>query len=359
MTEIVVYDAAKAIATPAGQPVESVVIFRSPTIGPFYLSWTPDGRDVSFLAEDATGLALRLAPADGSAPLDGSGPGSTVRSGNPFYFDWIDADRLFAHVGTGPDAILEELGRNGASAASPLKAPGDFRSPMVSHDGSFIGYVRTRSGGTSEVVVSARDGSNARTMPVFGPSAVTFDPLGNRIASIGATETPQTAYSVPLGPLRLLDAKSGAVRTLVDGNVVAFWWAPDGTTIAALRVGTGDATSPPASGGPAPSEPPSVPPSSASPEPSAQPPVEVRLVFVDVASGKVRAQPVVSPGQLFIDQLLVYFDQYALSHHLWAPDSSSFLMPIVDPDGSTHLAVLSPNDDPPVMIDGAIGFWSP
>ena len=29
-----------------------------------------------------------------------------------------------------------------------------------------------------------------------------------------------------------------------------------------------------------------------------------------------------------------YFDQYALSHRLWAPDSSSFLLPVVDADGA-------------------------
>ena len=99
---------------------------------------------------------------------------------------------------------------------------------------------------------------------------------------------------------------------------------------------------------------------SASPNPSpTEEPTEVRLLFVDVASGDIVSQQVVEPGQLFIDQLLTYFDQYALSHRIWAPDSSSILIPVVDRNGTTRVAVMFRNGDPPRAIDGLIGFWSP
>jgi hypothetical protein len=80
---------------------------------------------------------------------------------------------------------------------------------------------------------------------------------------------------------------------------------------------------------------------------------------VDVASGDIRAQTTVRPGQLYIDQFLTYFDQYARSHHVWAPDGSSFLMPVVDADGSTRLVAFFPDGSDPVAMDGIIGFWSP
>jgi TolB protein len=343
---ILVFDAKRAAS---GQPVEPVVIFRSPVIGPFYLSWTPDGRSVSYLAEDPDGLSLRVAPADGSGPLDGTGPGARIQSGNPFYFDWIGPGRLLAHIGTGPFAFLGEIPVGGASSPPDLKAPGDFRSAVVSHDGRFVSYVRTATDGSSAVVVAGRDGSNERTMPVFGMAAVTFDPVGDTIASIGPIRTPDTAFAIPLGPLRLIDPTSGKVRTLLDGSVVSFWWSPDGKTIAALRVqpvaGATSAVSP-------------SPPASPVPSPST-PQTEVRLLFVDVASGNIGSQRVVQPGQLFIDQFLTYFDQYALSHSIWAPDSSSLLMPVIDTDGTTRIAVMFRNDDPPRPIEGAIGFWSP
>jgi TolB protein len=185
-------------------------------------------------------------------------------------------------------------------------------------------------------------------MPVFGTAAVAFDPVGDTIASIGPTQPGDARFTIPLGPLRLLDPASGKARTLVDGSVVSFWWSPDGTTIAALRVQpvatTASLTSSTAA-------------SSAAPSPAAGA-TEIRLLFVDVASGKIRSQSVVQPGQLFVDQFMTYFDQYALSHRLWAPDSSSFLLPVVERGGATRVEAAFPNGDPPVMIDGVIGFWS-
>lgn len=351
---IAVFDARAAAS---GRPVQPVVIFRSAVDGPFYLSWTPDSRSVSFLADGPDGLSLRIAPADGSAPLDGTGPGAKIRSGNPLYFDWFDGSRLFAHVGTGPFAFLGEIGLDGNSAPPVLTAPGDFRAVAVSHDRSFVGYVRAGAGGSADVVVARLDGSIERTMPVFGTAGVTFSPVDETVASIGPTKPGPTAYAIPLGPLRVMDPASGKVRTLLDGSVVSFWWSPDGSTIAALRVQPIAAATPSASATPASS---AGPAASASPAPSpTEPPTEVRLLFVDVASGEIGAQHVVRPGQLFIDQFLTYFDQYALSHSIWAPDSSSILIPTVGDDGTTRIAVIFRNGDPPRAIEGLIGFWSP
>jgi hypothetical protein len=80
---------------------------------------------------------------------------------------------------------------------------------------------------------------------------------------------------------------------------------------------------------------------------------------VDVASGKTLSQPIVQPGERFVSALLAYFDQYALSHRLWAPDSSSILMPEVGEDGRTRLIVRHPDGSDPISLDGEIGFWSP
>ena len=160
------------------------------------------------------------------------------------------------------------------------------------------------------------------------------------VASIGPSE-PGDLPGFPLGPIRLMDAASGEIRTLVDGLVVSFWWSPDGRTIAALRVqpAVGSAT-----------------PSGA---PSAEPDTEVRLLFVDVASGEILSQPVVRPGERFVSAFLAYFDQYALSHRVWAPDSSSILLPEVGPDGVTRVSVRFPDGSEPIALDGEIGFWSP
>src|SRR6185503_304697 len=74
---------------------------------------------------------------------------------------------------------------------------------------------------------------------VFGAAALSFGPTGDEVAFIAPTASGQTV-GLPVGPLRLLDAGTGGVRTLLAGSVVAFFWGPDGRTIAALQVPTGD-----------------------------------------------------------------------------------------------------------------------
>ncbi|HEY7130927.1 MAG TPA: hypothetical protein VH440_01690 [Candidatus Limnocylindrales bacterium] len=376
--EILLFDAKAALA---GEVKAPVTLLRSGSIGPFYLAWTPDGTSISYLADDPSGLSFRIVKADGSAPIDGSAVGSTIRSGNPFYFDWIDQSRVLAHIGAGPGAFLGEIGLDGAPVADPLGTPGDFRSAVVSRDHRFISFIRAGAGAASDVVLAARDGSGERTMPVFGFAATTFDPIGDRISSIGPAAVSATRFSIPIGPIRLLDAAGGAPRTLLDGNVVSDWWSPDGKTIAAIRVQPvgGDSAAPASS--PVPSAPiapssPAEPSASAPPAgaPSAvpggsaaasgspaasAPPNEVRLLFVDVASGKIRSQLVVDPGQVFVDQFLTYFDQYATSHRLWSPDSSSFVIPLFEPDGKTRIAIVRPDGGPAVKILGDAAFWSP
>jgi TolB protein len=328
-------------AADAGAAIDPTVIFQRPNASPFYLYWAPDGETVSFLATEGEVLSLRVAPADGSAPVDGTGAGSVVRSGNPFYYDWLANDRLLAHIGAGSEAFLGAIGLDGRAAASTIDSPGDFRSAVVSADHGSIAFVRGAIGGPGEVVISALDGSNEHAMSVFGQTALLFDPVGGRVASIGSIDPGDTA-GFPLGPLRLIDAASGEVRTLIDGYVVSFWWSPDGSTIAALRVQ-------PTIG--------SAAPSGASQQPEGM--TEVRLLFIDVASGRILSQPVVQPGERFVSALLAYFDQYALSHRVWAPDSSSILLPEVDPSGRTRVMVRFPDGSDPIPLDGDIGFWSP
>lgn len=318
----------------AASPAADVVIFQSTTAQPFYLSWRPDSEMVSFLASDTDGLALRIAPADASAPLDGSGPHAIIRSGNPFYFDWIGSNRLLAHIGTGPEAFLGEFGLDGEGSGGTLGAPGDFRSPVISRDGELLGVVRAGeasadgSVGPASIVLAERDGGDAASMPVIGPAAMAFDPSGSRLAAIGAVEAFEGERAIPIGPVRVLEASAKAPRTLLDGSVVGFWWSPDGATLAAIRVATVD-------GAP-----------------------EVRLVFVDVASGDIRAEPPVRPSSVFIEQVLTYFDQYALSHRLWAPDSSSFLLPVLDADGVSRVLAVTPDAEVLARLDGVMAFWS-
>lgn len=344
-------------ASPAtgGDPV---VIYRSADRPPFYLYWMPDSRGVAFLATEATDISLRIAPADGSAPLDGSGPGAIIRVGAPLYYDWVDAGRLLLHVGSGSAAFVGEVGLNGKPVTPALPGTGIFRSASVSRDGRYLAYVRSNADGSGQLVVAARGAGGSHAMPVFGFAAFVFDPAGDTLASIAADKTGDPATVVPIGPLRLIDPATGAVRTLLDDSVVAFFWSPDGRTIAALRLarsgddqvtaGTGvvlaGAVVPGPFGGGV----------------GQAPGVAVRLTFVDVATGVARPDRVVRLADHFVDQLLPYFDQYALSHRLWSPDSASILLPLVDATGRNEVVVVPADGaDPRPITGGAKGFWSP
>ncbi len=351
-------------AAPESPPV---VVYRNADSPPFYVYWAPDGQRVSFLATEEDEVSLRIAPADGSAPLDGSGPGSMIRRGVPLYFDWITTDRLLLHVGLGEKAFLGEVGLDGAGVAPGLPGTGEFRSAIVGNDGRFVAFVRGEPP-EANLVVAARDGSVEHTLPVFGPSAAVFDPTGTVVAAIAAEQPMPAALAFPLGPLRLIDGATGNVRTLLDGTVVSFFWAPDGRTIAALRLQSGSGST--TAGGPivrsaafAPeavtaADEPSAAPSQPAPTPLANP--ELHLLFVNVADGAIRSDRVVQLSRTFVNQFLPYFDQYALSHRVWAPDSSALLLPLVDPAGADRLVILPPDGTAePTTFDGQSGFWSP
>ena len=338
-SSIRLFDVAAAVeaggsSDPEPAPIEPTVLVESEAFNPFYLSWAPDGSTVSYLASTESGIALRLVPADGSAPVDGSDPAATVGAGNPLYYDWIGSDRLLAHVGTGPGALLGEIDLTGESVGPPLGPPGTFRSAVISHDQQRVAFVRQDAAGDLAVVVSDRDGDNEQSMPVFGQAAMAFHPTSDSLAAIGPIVTLDPPVGFPLGPLRVLEDGAAEPRLLLDGAVVGFWWSPDGSTMAAIRV-----------------QEPELPiPGRTS---------EIRLLFVDVASGEVTAQSIVELGPVFVDQFIGFFDQYALSHQLWSPDSNAFLLPVVDGEGRSQIAVSYRDGRDPLLLAGVAAFWSP
>ncbi|MDO8484064.1 MAG: hypothetical protein Q7S35_03885 [Candidatus Limnocylindrales bacterium] len=339
--------AARAAAEAGADPV---VVYESADRPPFYLYWTPDGGQLTFLTTEPDGLALRIAPADASAMA------STVRAGAPMYWDIVDSGRLLVHAGTsGPDGFLGEVGVDGAPFEGTGALPGVFRAPAVSSDRRYRAYVAAGNGTTGEVVIEARDGSSTNRVRVFGLAALSFSPQRDELAFVAPDQPTSDALPLPAGPLRLIDPRTAAARTLLDGTVVAVFWSPSGKEIAVLRLGnSGDNVTEAKRGASAALARANI----AAEEAAAGLPL--RLAFVEVASGSVRSERVVRLSDLFVNQVLPFFDQYALSHRFWSPDGAAIVLPIVGEGDVTQLFVIpADGSDAHAVATGEMGFWSP
>ncbi|HEV8403635.1 MAG TPA: hypothetical protein VGQ31_11430 [Candidatus Limnocylindrales bacterium] len=343
------------VAPGADPPADPVVIYHSADSPPFYLYWSPDGRRVSFLTTEPAGLALRVAPADASSPA------TVVRTGSPLYWAWSGPDHMLIHSGIGgSDAFFGEIDPDGSAPESVASAAGGFRAPAISADSGFRGYSSLATATPEQVIVESTDRTIRHRLGVYGTAALEFGPVGAELAFIAPAAT-RPDLDVPVGPLRLIEATTGAVRTLLPDGVVAFFWSPDGSTIAALELVSpgSDQVADTGSGG-------IVLARSAAvrgrpvPLTAAPPGTALRLAFVTVESGAVVSQQNVRLSDVFIEQVLPFFDQYALSHRLWSPDGAAVVVPVVSDDGAVHLtSVRADGTDTRVVTDGAMAFWRP
>jgi TolB protein len=345
-TRLYLFDAAADTADP-------MILYDQRDRPPFYLYWSPGSRQIAFLTTEPTSIALRLVPADGSAEA------TVVREGSPLYWDWFGNDHLVAHIGLGgDDAFLGELDLAGDSTEAEPLEPGFFRSPAVSRDGSFRAYVASGEDSTGVVTLESADKSSRQVAPVFGVAAVSFDPTGSTLAYVASEDRSADDLAFPLGPLKSLDPATGASRTLLASDVVAFFWSPDGKTIAALTLapdgdeivgvpGAGLVAARDAGPGTGPGV-----------EPPSNQGVPLLLVFVDVDSGTVVSNRTVKVTSRYVNNILPYYDQYALSHRHWAPDSSAVVMPL-DANGKDRLFVIpADGSDMTQLGDAELGFWS-
>jgi WD40-like Beta Propeller Repeat len=350
-------DVFPVVAQGAGA-ADPTVVYHGIASPPFYFYWAPDSQRLAFLTTETDGLSLRIAPADGSAPA------ASIRTGSPMYWAWPGPTSLVVHSGgEGPGAFVGEVGLDGVSHEQRPIDAGGFRAPALTDDGRYRAYVAPGDGTPEQIITETSAHSGRQAVGVFGAAAIGFGPAGANLAFIAPASAAHGTASLPVGPLRLMDARSGAVRTLLPGSVVAYFWSPDGSTLAALEVAApgdpnvadaghrGDITLAVATrSGPARFA------TAAAPAPG----LALRLVFLTAGSGAILSQRAVRVSDLFATQLLPYFDQYAMSHLMWSGDGDAIVLPTVADDGANVLSILRPDGSEPRTIAGdVVGFWSP
>jgi TolB protein len=317
-------------------------LFASSMRPPIYLYWSPDSRQVSFLANDRSSLGLWLAATDGSAPA------RQIASGQPFYWDWSQSgDQLFVHSGgIGRNARLAFLDAGNEQTGENVASPGLFQAPGISRDGRYLAYGQDE--GESFVVTIEEQASGQRTTaPHVGLAALGWSPTTQHLA----WTSPRADQLTFAGPLRIMDAPTGEVTTLVQDTVVGFFWSPDGQRIAYL-------TPTAAADNPGAARPAGL--AALSPAPEAQRGrLSFRLWVVDVASGQQRLLSTFRPSEIFLNQFIPFFDQYALSHRLWSPNSDAIVLPMLDNNGESGIYVVSLESGNATRIaSGSMAFWS-
>lgn len=317
-------------------------VYDDVELAPFYVYWSPDSRQLSFLTNHPDGLALQIYELDGTDKES-----RIVAIGQPFYWDWtMDSTQLLIHSGLmGTGARLALVDSHGVG--DDIARPGIFQAPGFSSTGRLRAYAILDQSRASRLVVQDNSGEEYISEHHHGEVALQWSP----VAELLAFTSPLSDGGPNFGPLRLADPKNQAVNMLTSDNVVAFFWAPDGRSIAYFTFGEQDI------GG--------VQVKSKMPGNNIRAraghqngTLTLNLWVIDVQSREKTLVLRFSPSMVFSHQFLPYFDQYALSHRIWSPDSQSIVLPILI-EGTSHIAAVPLDGSEVRMLAVAdIGFWS-
>ncbi len=309
-----------------------------------YPLWSPDSTRVAFIAFTSRGLSLFI-----DDVTDAAEPEFVLDRG-PLWMSWSpDSQYLLVHraedhflVNTQEDAQVEQLS---------VKAVG-YRVPAWKPPGSTVTLAAGEERGryailNANVVADGLDQPQPITflreigLPLT--PAFLWSPTGELLALSGSTRVmrylgrPILAYR----DLLVFSETQSTQETLIQENVIAYFWSPDGSRLAYVAPSDKDGA--------------------------------LRWAVLDAKTGE--RWPLVDfiPSR---DQLTLFefFDQYAYSHSPWSPDSRSLVFAgelsdraasvsatSVIADQHPEIIVVDTDPDPltQTIADGILGFWSP
>ncbi|MCZ7570608.1 MAG: hypothetical protein M5U01_18745 [Ardenticatenaceae bacterium] len=297
----------------------------------FYLFWSPDSQRLAYLSSGTTELALSLVDV-----AHGGDEATTLDRGQPLYFSWApDGRRLLTHIGTDRLALLSLDGTQ-----APLDArPAAFAAPQWSPDGSQLLYA-VRDGTAQRLIAATPEGTLQHEITSFdGVISFTMSPDRRQIAY---AITPEPIGTAAFGPLYIADLNTNQARELSAEPVLAFFWSPDSRYVIFLR----------------PERHPPV-----TPVPEAAPLRQEQLWLRWHIWDGTRTFPLslFSPSDTFLLDYLRFFDQYAQSMTLWAPDSSAFVYAGLSENGFQGVWVhpIGEGSAPTRVTRGLFAAWSP
>ncbi|NNC39629.1 MAG: hypothetical protein HKN95_02965 [Acidimicrobiia bacterium] len=280
----------------------------------FFAHWSSDASRVAFLSNGVGGL-LDMTVYD----LDTSET-ALFGQGSPFYFSWSpDGDGLVSHVGVD---VLDVTSQDGF--VESLAAPGLFQAPQWTEAGIFHLGVE---GGSQQLLLT--DGDSIPLGIVSGRAMFTATADGSRIALASLSEQDGVSarlQSIPILPanrLIVLDVATGDWEIVSRNPRGAFFWSPGGEHLLIIERGEVAGT-----------------------------------LEWSVWDGTITSYGSFQPPAEFVGAFLPFFDQYAQSMTLWAPDGSAFAYPAVT-DGVAGIWVQGVEAGAPVRVaDGSWVSWS-
>lgn len=319
---------------------------------PFYVYWSPDSSKISFLSSQF-GSAMSLNVVEAQEDMESR----QIATGSPFFWNWTaDSQQLLIHSGALSDeerlALIDE---EDSDQASEISSPGYFQAPGISPSGRYWAYSQLQADGNSWLTVDDRQSGDTQSERHAGSVALSWSPVDDRLAFISGEDNRQASY---WGPLRLIDATTGEMRVLSSNLVLAFFWSPDGKQIATISVRSSNGFNDtievraPKSGNLGKIVPATLPALQLQPHQFA-----ISVIDVDSGAGLELGEVGFTPS--FLTQFLIFFDQYALSHHIWSPNSDALVMPLLN-DNESQITVISTKSGRQNKIGvGQIAFWSP
>lgn len=346
-------------------------VFESANSAPIYCYWSPDGNHLSFIAirPDDQSLGLHIASTKTSL-LRQEQRTKLVALGRPCFWDWTpDGKRILLHSGSwdnNPKLSMIDPFSPGTSG-SIIARPGSFQAPGIAHSGRYWAFGQTNRKNEVKLIVDSQNKQDRIEIQHEGLAAMSWSPVSDELAYISPPEAMKTYY----GPLRLLNAETGEVRMLSDEVVLAFFWSPDGKKIAYFtiaHVGEGvmrmlypDPIDAARDGGFRPK------PRRNSDEANIeedQPTLWLNVWVVDIETGDKQLITTFEPVDIFVNQFLPFFDQYAKSHRIWSPDSNALVLPMLgfrntgEPTAYVHVVSTDWRVPKRVIAEGLMAFWS-
>lgn len=315
------------------------VLFESDRVKvPFYLNGAPDDGHVAFLIADTVrGLDLQV------AALDRSDAAQSVARGQPNYASWSpDGQALLLHVGgTARDAFIGTYRLGDDQPTTIDTSPAEFLAPLWATADRRL-YARRDSAESSLIIES---GDQRQTLATFN-NGITFSgsPDGEYVAY--ALNTPR---SFLYETLTVIKRDGTQAKVIERGDVLAFFWSPNGRKLAHLT-GTLVAPGPVGRAG-----------GLAAPRQAAQRrSLQLTWHVIDVVTDEHQVLTTFEPNESFL-YLIQYFDQFAQSIAVWSPDSRSLVYTGAPFGGSDGVYVIDTQAAEPQAAyvgSGDFAIWS-